>query len=195
MDLDPFAPLGISAQTMRVLDLLLLHCHLSDSPDDTPEELQAIARDKLFVAQRGREPGLLLQRGREQVALAQWGMEILREIEPIAAALDAALGGAAYRDALGSALSVMAEPETTPSARVLHAMARNHGNAFVRFVLALSLQHQGTLKNQALAHDAERYFVRLAEKSLAEQKQIEARDNVDFETYRRLYLSPDLLKV
>jgi glutamate--cysteine ligase len=195
MDLDPFAPLGITAPTMRVLDLLLLHCHLSESPNDTPEELQTVARNKLFAAQRGREPGLLLQRGREQVALAQWGTQILREIEPIAAALDAALGGAAYRDALGSALSVMAEPESAPSARVLHAMARNHGNAFVRFILALSLQHQGTLKTQALSQDAERYFVRLAEKSLAEQKQIEARDNVDFETYRKLYLSPDLLKV
>ena len=195
MDLDPFAPLGITASTMRMLDLLLLHCHLSDSPNDSPEELQTIARDKLNVAQRGREPGLLLQRGREQVALAQWGTEVLREIEPIAEALDAAVGGAAYRDALASALSVMAEPETAPSARVLHAMARNHGNAYVRFILALSLQHQGTLKNLALPQDTERYFVRLAEKSLVEQKQIEARDNVDFETYRRLYLSPDLLKV
>jgi glutamate--cysteine ligase len=195
MDLDPFAPLGITAPTMRLLDLLLLHCHLSDSPNDTPEELQTVARNKLFVAQRGREPGLALTRGREQVALAKWATEILKECEPVAGALDAAHGGAAYRDALGAALSVIAEPDTAPSARVLHAMARNHGNAYVRFVLALSLQHHGTLKNQALPQDAERYFARLAEKSLAEQKQIEARDNVDFETYRSLYLSPDLLKV
>jgi hypothetical protein len=43
--------------------------------------------------------------------------------------------------------------------------------------------------------DAERYYVRLAEKSLEEQKRIEAADNVDFETYRSRYLSPDLLKL
>jgi glutamate--cysteine ligase len=89
----------------------------------------------------------------------------------------------------------MREPESAPSARVLHAMARNHNDVYVRFVLAMSLLHQGTLKNGAFSKEAERYLVRLAEKSLVEQKQIEASDNVDFETYRARYLSPDLLKL
>ena len=84
---------------------------------------------------------------------------------------------------------------TAPSAKVLHAMARNHGNSYVRFVLALSLLHQGTLKNSALSPDASRYLERLAEKSLEEQKKIEAADNVDFETYRARYLAPELLRL
>jgi len=195
MDLDPFAPLGITAPTMRTLDLLLLHCHLSESPDDTPQELKAVARNKLLGAQRGREPGLLLQRGREQVTLAAWGKEVIMECEPIAAALDAAHGGSGYRDALGAALGVIGAPETTPSAKVLQAMARDHDNAYVRFVQALSLLHQESLKSSPIPPDAERYYVRLAEKSLEEQKRIEAADNVDFETYRSRYLSPDLLKL
>jgi glutamate--cysteine ligase len=195
MDLDPFAPLGITAPTMRLLDLLLLHCHASESPDDTPQELLAIARNKLATAQRGREPGLLLERGAEKLSLAAWGAQILRQCEPLAAALDAALGGAAYRDALAAAQGVIAEPGSAPSAKVLHAMARNHGNAYVRFVLALSLLHQGSLKNGAMPADAERYFARLAQKSLEEQKKIEAGDSVDFETYRSRYLSPELLKL
>jgi glutamate--cysteine ligase len=195
MDLDPFAPLGITAPTMRMLDLILLHCHLSESPHDTPQELHAIARNKANTAQRGREPGLALERGAQKVGLSEWGRQILGECEPIAAALDAALGGAAYRDALAGALAVMREPESAPSARVLHAMARNHNDVYVRFVLAMSLLHQGTLKNGAFSKEAERYLVRLAEKSLVEQKQIEASDNVDFETYRARYLSPDLLKL
>jgi glutamate--cysteine ligase len=192
MDLDPFAPLGITAPTMRVLDLLLLHCHLSDSPNDSPQELHAIARNKLHTAQRGREPGLTLERGKERIALTDWGAQILGECEPIAAALDAALGGAAYRDALAAARGVMREPETAPSARVLHAMERNHANSYVGFVLAMSLLHQ---KNSPIPPDAERYFARLAEKSLEEQKKIEASDSVDFETYRARYLSPELLKL
>ncbi len=195
MDLDPFAPLGITAPTMRMLDLLLLHCNLSPSPDDTPAELQAISRNNLHTAQRGREPGLLLDRGAEKITLAAWGKQVLAECEPIAAALDAAAGGAAYRDALGAAQGVMAEPETAPSAKVLHAMARNHGNSYVRFVLALSLLHQGALRNSPLPADASRHLERLAQKSLEEQKKIEAADSVDFETYRARYLSPDLLKL
>ena len=39
MDLDPFEAVGINAQTMRLLDVLLLHCLLSDSPPDTPAEI------------------------------------------------------------------------------------------------------------------------------------------------------------
>ena len=58
MDLDPFSPIGIGAGTMRFLDVFLLHCLLSDSPPDTPGELQAIGRNKLRAASRGREPGL-----------------------------------------------------------------------------------------------------------------------------------------
>jgi glutamate--cysteine ligase len=39
MDLDPFVPVGITAPTMRLLDVFLLHCLLSDSPPDTPKRL------------------------------------------------------------------------------------------------------------------------------------------------------------
>ena len=195
MDLDPFAPLGITEPTMRMLDLLLLHCHLSESPNDSPRELYAVARNKALTAQRGREPDLVLEHNGRQTTLAQWGGQILGECEPIAAALDAVLGGGAYRDALAAAAGVMREPETAPSARVLHAMERNHASSFVSFVLALSLLHKGSLKNSPMPPDAERYFVRLAEKSLEEQKKIEAADRVDFETYRARYLSPELLKL
>src|SRR4029434_5691570 len=42
MELDPFVPVGIKAQTMRFLDVFLLHCLLTDSPDDTPAEIAAL---------------------------------------------------------------------------------------------------------------------------------------------------------
>ena len=120
-------------------------------------------------------PASLLERSGEQVALVDWGTEVLADCEPIAAALDAAHGGAAYRDALqlGSG-GDWRDPETVPSARVLHAMARNHGNSYVRFILAESLPHRGTLKGIPLRAQDEERFARLAQKSLDEQKKIEA---------------------
>jgi hypothetical protein len=39
MDLDPFEPIGITAQSLRLLDVFLLHCLLADSPPDTPQEI------------------------------------------------------------------------------------------------------------------------------------------------------------
>jgi glutamate--cysteine ligase len=194
MDLDPFVPVGITAQTMRFLDVLLLHCLLEDSPPDTPQELLAIARNKLRAAQEGRKPGLRLERRDDTVTLAEWGKEVLAACEPIAAELDATRGGAAYRDSLLAANSVLGNAETTPSARVLHAMARNHGHSHVRFTLAESLAHRGTLIGIPLNPDVEDRFAKLARESLEKQKKIEASDRVDFETYRQRYLNPELLQ-
>jgi glutamate--cysteine ligase len=193
MDLEPFNPVGINAQTLRFLDILLMYCLLADSPPDTPQELLAIARNKLRGAQEGRKPGLLLERRGAQVALAEWGNEVLASCEPIAEEIDRLRGAAAYRDALSSAIRLLKEPDATPSARVLHAMARNHGNSHVRFTLAESLSHRGTLLGMPLKAEAEDRFARLATESMEKQKKIEASDRVDFETYRQRYLNPELL--
>jgi glutamate--cysteine ligase len=193
MDLDPFHPVGINAQTMRFLDILLLCCLLEESPSDTPQELVAIARNKLRGAQEGRRPGLMLERRGGQVALADWGKEVLAACEPIAAALDDARGGAGYRDSLEAAHKALADANSVPSARVLHAMARNHGNSHARLTLTESLSHRGTLLGIPLKPEVEERFARLAKESLDKQKKIEASDRVDFETYRKRYLNPELL--
>ena len=91
MDLDPFEPVGIAAGTMRFLDLFLLHCWLTDSPNDTPDELGALARNQHRTASAGREPGLKLERRGGEVLLRDWGRELLTEFAPIAAKVDAAL--------------------------------------------------------------------------------------------------------
>ena len=114
MDLDPFEPVGIDAQTMRFLDIFLLHCLLTDSPPDTPQEIAALERNQQRTAARGREPGLMLERGGGEVALVDWGGQVLAHCEPIAAALDAAHGGTRYRDALADARRVAGHARSVP---------------------------------------------------------------------------------
>jgi glutamate--cysteine ligase len=193
MDLDPFNAIGIGAPTMRFLDVFLMHCLLGDSPPDTPQEIAAIGRNQQRAAARGREPGLKLDRNEKEILLAEWGAAIVADCEPIAAALDAVHGGSAYRDALESAAGLLKDAALTPSARVLAAMARNHDNSYVRFALAQSLLHAGTLRSMMLPQDVLRSFESVARKSLAMQRRIEAADKLDFETYRRKYLAHDTL--
>src|SRR3954471_10248447 len=116
MDLDPFEPVGISAQTMRFIDVFLLQCLLSDSPADTPQEIAELAHNQHLTAARGREPGLQLLRGGREVGLTAWGAELVSQCAPIAAALDAAHGGTAYGDAVASALAALGDPDSLPSA-------------------------------------------------------------------------------
>jgi glutamate--cysteine ligase len=190
MDLDPFHAVGITADTMRFLDTFLLHCLLLESPPDTPEELGAVGRNKQRVAARGREPGLKLLRNGGEVPLVEWGAELLAECAPIAAAQDAASGGHAHRDALARAVAALDDSSTTPSARVLNAMARDFGNSHVRFVIAQSKKHRDAILELPLSAPVVERFARLAEESVAEQKAIEAADTLPFESWRQLYLAP-----
>jgi glutamate--cysteine ligase len=190
MDLDPFVPVGITAQTMRFLDVFLLHCLLCDSPRDDPDELAAVIENKLRAAARGREPGLKLVREGDEVSLKEWAEELLADCVPIAAALDGANGGHPYRDAVSSASAAVADPACTPSARVLEAMRRDHGNSYVRFALAQSRAHRDAIMALSLAPEVEERFARMARESIQEQKRVEAADMLPFEAFRQLYLAP-----
>ena len=207
MDLDPFEAVGIDAATMRLLDVFLLHCLLSDSPPDNAQELAAVVSNQQRVASRGREPGLLLTRGKAEVPLLEWAAQTLAECEPIAAALDAArvsveagaghsgMAHSAHRDVLAGALASLHDPELTPSARVLQAMARDFDNSHVRFALTQSVLHRDELWKLPLPKEAAERYARLAEGSLVKQRQIEAGDTAPFEVYREKYLSPERLTV
>ena len=195
MDLDPFSPIGITPQTCRFLDIFLLHCLRADSPPDTPQEINEVRRNQQTVALRGREPGLRLERRGERATLADWAREILAQCEAIPGELDKAFGGAAYQAAYEAARKLVADPDTTPSARVLHAMARNHGNSFVRFVLIESTLHKAALQKLELPKPVREHFAQLAAESLVKQRDLEASDPLDFETFRQRYLAADLLRV
>jgi len=189
LDLDPFEPVGINAQALRFLDVFLLHCLTSASPNDTPQEIAELARNQHLTAARGRESGLKLLRGGREVALAEWGGEILQACEPIARALDAAHGGSDYGLAVAAARAALADPARLPSARVLAAMTAEHDNSFLRFVRARSQQtRQQLLALPWTPQQQVRYEV-MARQSLQAQKDIEAADTLSFEEFRRQYVS------
>ena len=192
MDLNPFVPIGIDAATIRLLDVFLLHCVLSDSPPDSPAEIAANARNQHRVAARGRETGLRLERNGEEISLPEWGRQVLSGCAPIAEALDAAHGGAAYRDALSGALSALDDPAPLPSSRVLKAMAEDN-DSYVRFVLRQSREHLAAISGLGLPAAEEKRFAQMAEASVEEQRRIEASDSQPFEIFRQRYLSPERL--
>ncbi len=190
MDLNPFEAIGIDAATLRFLDVFLLHCLLSDSPPDTPEEIRELAHNQHLTAARGREPGLhLLRQGRE-VALQSWGMEILDQLAPIADHLDALHGGSSHREAVAAARAALLAPDTLPSARVLAATRQQHGSSFIDFVRTRSRAIRQELLDLLWSAEQQSRFVGMAVRSLADQQAIEAADSMPFEIYRQEYVSP-----
>jgi glutamate--cysteine ligase len=193
MDLDPFVPVGIEASTMRFIDLFLLHCLLSDSAPDTRDEIAALARNQHSTAARGREPGLTLERGRGSVTLAEWGAELIEGCTPIAARLDAAFGGSAYRDALAAAQASWRAPQRLPSARVLEAIGHADGCAYTTFARERALQTQQALLALPWSQEQQVRFEREAQESVARQAALEAADTMPFEAFRQDYVSADRL--
>jgi glutamate--cysteine ligase len=193
LDLDPFCPVGITATTMRFLDVFLLHCALSESPADAPDEIATNNRNQHRVAEGGRDASVQLARRAEKLLLPEWGGQLLGECEPIAEALDAARGGNAYRDAVTSAGAALQNPSLTPSARVLREIGQDHQSSYLQFVLAYSRQYRADLVKLPFPAEVEARFKRAAGESLAEQRETEAGDAVPFETFRQEYLSQDLL--
>ncbi len=195
IDVDPFSPIGIEPAMMRFLDIFLLHCLLSDSPPDDPDELVRVARNQHRAAQYGREPGEMLIRGDGKVALVEWAAQLLAECEPIASALDAAHATTDYGKALASARAALANPANTPSARVLKVMATSHENAFKSFALAQSLRHRDTHMRARLPDEIKARYETMAKDSLAAQRIMEHSDTESFETFLQNYLAPEALGV
>ena len=190
MDLDPFESVGITAQTMRLLDVFLLHCLLTDSPPDTPAEIAECKHNQHQTAERGRESGLLLERGGQRVLLTDWAGQILDACTPIAAALDKAQGTEDYGQALRQARAVLADSALAPSARVLAAMQSQPGCGFEVFSFARSAQARDHLLALPWSAVQQAHYEALAAQSLAEQKAIEARDVQPFEDWRQQYMDP-----
>jgi glutamate--cysteine ligase len=192
MDLDPFVPAGIKAETMDFLDVFLLHCLQTDSPPDSPAEIAELARNQHRTAARGREPGLMLERAGREITLTEWGAELVAACEPLAAKLDAAHATHRYSQALAAATAALQAPDTLPSARVLAAM-QGFDDSFVQFVRAQSVQTQAHFLQMPWTAEQQARFEAMSQQSVAEQKKIEAADTMPFEIYRAQYLSANRL--
>jgi glutamate--cysteine ligase len=193
MDLDPFEAVGINAETMRFLDVFLLHCLLSESPPDSPTEIDELKYNQHHTAARGREPGLGLKRGGSEVLLTTWAEELLAQCQPIAKSLDAAHRSSDYTAALTGAEARLRNPSLTPSARVLVAMEKSHDNCFVDFIRTQSLRTRDSLLAAPWSAAQQTQFEALTKKSLADQRAIEVADTMPFEAYREQYVSAERL--
>ena len=186
LDINPFLPLGIDLVEARFLDAFVLFCALQDSPLLASGVCRASTENFLKTVKEGRRPGLHLQRDGAPIELQTWAGELLDAFAPIAALLDRAYGGDAYRNALQLQRRKVEDASLTPSARVL-AELQARGESFRDFALRQSKAHAATFRSQPLTADEEAAFERMARQSLAEQAELEAAPAGDFDTFVAAY--------
>jgi len=183
LDIDPFEPCGISAETARFMDAFLLFCALENSPSFGEDGFcQESAQNFQTVVREGRKPGLLLRQSGVPVPLSQWAAQVLDQVQACAGLLAKQTDDAAYVTAVQSQHGKVIDPETTPSARVLDALKHQH-ISFHEFGLNLALQHTRTLAEAGLSDQERAEGEQLRDDSLAAQAALESDTSVTFDEY------------
>lgn len=188
LDLDPFSPVGVNRAQIDFLDLFLLDCLLTDSPRIGDDECQRLDDNYKDVVASGRWQELGVCQGGKRVPVGNAARELLDRLQPLAELLDSWGQDETYRSALNAQREKLQGQEwSVPSARVLASMGAS-GFGHRDWVLALSRQHQETLRSEALAPDVLADYQRMSRESLAEQKAQEQSDNLPFADFLEEYL-------
>jgi glutamate--cysteine ligase len=191
MDVDPFEPVGISVATGRFLDAFLLFCALEESDPISTEQGLRYTENFARTVKEGRRPGLMLNDGERDLALQDWGTQLLARMAPVAALLDAQRGDSVHADALASAAAKLADPDLTPSAKVLAALRAN-GKSYAAFGLAQSEKHAAYFRAHPPTPQEAAYFDQMAAASLGEQADMEAAPQSSFDDYVAAYRASNL---
>jgi glutamate--cysteine ligase len=191
-DLGGIHPLGIGIEQLRLLELFMLYCFLTESPLISTPEKHDNSRNALGVACCGRTPGYSLQRSGKTVALSDWAKEILDDIAIIAGILDATRTDNAYADSIAAAKIAIADPDATPSAQAIGDM-RERKECFSEYGLRLAASHKAKLAISSLSTETQAEFEHLAAQSRQKQQHLETGDDIDFEQFVDRYFSQSLL--
>jgi glutamate--cysteine ligase len=166
-------------------------CLFQESAVISDGETGEIDHNLAAVCYRGREPGLELLRDGRPVTLKQWAGEICEALAEIAALLDAGESATPYQDTVRAQMEAIADPDRTPSARILTDM-REHGEGYFDFASRLSQQHRNHFL--ALPRDPERFYAIETSviKSVRDQEKLEAADTLSFDEFLQDYFAQKL---
>jgi glutamate--cysteine ligase len=188
LDNSAFDPVGVNACKLHFLEaFVIMLLFRASAPIDDGEE-QAIERNHLEVARRGREPDLALERDGRRVSLHDWSAELLDSMQGICELLDSVEPRRPYVAALQEQKLKLEDVERTPSALLLQAL-RTGEQSFPAYGLRVSRAHKEYCLHR-VPYAAERAgeFEAEAQQSLQQLAAIEASSRGSFEDYLKQYL-------
>jgi glutamate--cysteine ligase len=188
VDVDMFEPAGISIETMRFLEVLSLFCLFQPNVGHDLKQHDETSNNALSVANRGRDPRLKLLDNGHEIPLRQWALTLCEQMREICEILDNGNADIPYTHALHQQIETIRHPELTASARMLSAM-RAQKISITELVLQKSREYTRYFQNAALDAAVKRNFDLQVKTSLAQQKQLEATDEIPFDQYLSNYFS------
>ncbi len=191
LDVNAFHPLGIDEEQLYFLEVLMLFsiCHESPMIDEIGRV--EVDLNEMLVAHQGRDPSLKLLRNGTSLSIKEWGGELLQQMTGYAELLDNANNTTAYTASIKKQQQAIADPESTPSARMLNEM-RERDEGFYQYAMRMSQQHHQAFMQSNLSEQQLTFYRELSEQSLQQQKEIEANDTLPFATFLQRYYAREL---
>ena len=191
LDLNPYEPNGINIDTIAFLDLFLLAALFGDSPLCDEQEFKATAENQRRVVNFGRKPDITIidsATNHSEESLPVFANKLLDQMEGLAETLDQQTAQNIYKKALVNARAKVNDVSITPSAKVLEDI-RSRDISLTQLGLSLAETHKNTLMEKPMAAALKLEFETDVKQSLARQIEIEANNDISFETYLENYFS------
>ncbi|HEX4377014.1 MAG TPA: glutamate--cysteine ligase [Steroidobacteraceae bacterium] len=187
LDNGVYDPVGVNERKLYFLEAFVQLLLLKTSPPIDAGEEEAIDRNHLVVARRGRERGLTLTRDGREVSMQVWALELLDSMQGICECLDAGLPERPYAAALREQIAKLEDVARTPSARLL-AELRQQDKCFSTLTLRHSVDHRRQIELQPRNVVRQDEFDQEAHESLDAQGRLEASQRGTFDEYLDAYL-------
>lgn len=191
LDVNASHPLGINEEQLYFLETFMLFCLAHESPLIDDNERKEIDRNEMLTAHEGRDPALRLSNGGKNVSIKEWGGEILDVMQGYAALLDDVHGSECYSHSLETQKQAVADPQNTPSARMLDEMSQK-GEGFFQYAMRMSQQHHEAFIQEELSPEQSQFYKDLTVTSLEQQQKMEEDDVLPFATFLQRYFAKSL---
>jgi len=188
MDLNPFNAIGIGREEADFLDVFLLYCLLSDSPEASPADCEEVLDNQRQTVYEGRNPGFRLTRNGAAISVGDWGSELLQAMAPVAAMLDTSHATRRFSAVLATMQERLDDSDKTPSARILKEL-KDGDITYFQWALAKSRDHKASILKQDIDPDTLHLYQAMAAQSRRDQLAIETGDTRTFEQYMAEYFA------
>ncbi|RMH40897.1 MAG: glutamate--cysteine ligase [Gammaproteobacteria bacterium] len=189
LDLNPFAPLGISKAQVLFLDCFLLWCALNDSPALSCREIGENKDNLRRVVESGRQEELTLWRENREVRLVEEGQRIFDELLKVAEYLErqpwAVTQSLNYTESLAELASMVNRPDETLSAQAL-AVVQNCGSHVEGF-LQLSRAATSAIERMKYTGSFCRDMQKVTQTARDKFEEVESQAQMPFEQFLAAY--------
>ncbi|MDA8621397.1 glutamate--cysteine ligase [Psychrosphaera sp.] len=190
LDVNPFSPVGISKEQMRVIDVFMLFCLLTEQDELSQEQQAESEENQDRIVLNGRADYLELIKDGEAVSRTEWLSSIFEEMKEISLWLDGHLGNSDYSNAISNIWDWKDDPSKTLSGQLLDTLlSKNTDNGY--YALALADEYKQKHAEHSPSIFTPDFLLAEGVDSIKARKEIEANDKVSFDEFLEKYFALD----